>query len=117
VRRETGKEQVVKVHCDEGVAIHIGLKPCIAFRKEGDEASVEDRAGQAIEPRKFLIPGADGVPLPEGNTRGRANASTRSSRRGRRTWHARTLPAREPGDLLGRAVAYRTGPHREGEEP
>jgi hypothetical protein len=30
VRRETGKEQVVQVHYDEGVAIHIGPEPCVA---------------------------------------------------------------------------------------
>jgi hypothetical protein len=28
VRRETGKVYVVKVHCDEGVANHIGPEPC-----------------------------------------------------------------------------------------
>jgi hypothetical protein len=28
VRRETGKEYVVKVHCDEGAAIHVIPDPC-----------------------------------------------------------------------------------------
>lgn len=28
VRRETGEEQVVQVHCNEGVAIRIGPEPC-----------------------------------------------------------------------------------------
>ena len=38
----------MKVHCDEGVAIHIGLKPCIAIREGGGEASAEERAGQPL---------------------------------------------------------------------
>ena len=33
VRRETGKEYVVKVHCDEGVATHIGPEPCAVGRE------------------------------------------------------------------------------------
>ena len=39
------------------------------------------------------------------------------ARRGRRPWHARTLLAREPGDLGSDPPRYRAGPHREGEEP
>jgi hypothetical protein len=35
VRRETGKEYEVQVHCDEGVAIHIGPKPCAVVREGG----------------------------------------------------------------------------------
>jgi hypothetical protein len=103
----------VKVHYDEGVTIHIDLEPCIAIREDGGEASVEERTGQAMEPRKFSIPGADGVPLPEGNTGGYDQASARLSRRGRRTWHARTRLAREPGDLRvgpgGTRPGVRTG--------
>src|SRR5205823_9842490 len=50
---------------------------------------------------------------------GRAIASARATWRGQRPWHARTLLAREPGDLRtdpawGRP---REGPRREGEEP
>ena len=33
VRQETGKEYVVKVHCNEGVAIRIGPKPCAGTRE------------------------------------------------------------------------------------
>jgi hypothetical protein len=36
----------VKVHCDEGVAIHIGPKPCVIGREAGGEASAGERAGQ-----------------------------------------------------------------------
>jgi hypothetical protein len=53
----------------------------------------------AIEPRKKFDPGADAVRSAEGDTHGRAIASARATWRGRRPWHARTLLAREPGDL------------------
>jgi hypothetical protein len=45
-----------------------------------------------------LVPGADAVCVVEGNMSKSANASTWATRRGRRTWHARMLRAREPGD-------------------
>ena len=48
VRRETGKEYVVQVHCDEGVATHIGPEPCGVIREGGVEASVGERAGQPL---------------------------------------------------------------------
>jgi hypothetical protein len=46
------------------------------------------------------IPGADAFQVAEGNTDGRASASARTARRGRRPWHVRTLFAREPGGLV-----------------
>src|SRR5216684_3554736 len=66
-----------------------------------------------------LILGADVVPVTEGNTDGRDNASAQTARRGLRHWHVRTLFAREPGDLMvgQRQHACCTGPCREGEEP
>jgi hypothetical protein len=33
VRRETGKEWVVRVHCSEGVAIHTGPESCVTTRE------------------------------------------------------------------------------------
>jgi hypothetical protein len=66
---------------------------------------------------RALAAGANAVPLAEGNTDGRVHASARPARRGRRTWHVRTLLAREPGDLGSDQLPYRAGPHREGEEP
>jgi len=48
VRRETGKEYVVKFHDDEGVANHINLEPCAAAREGGREASAEGRIGQPL---------------------------------------------------------------------
>ena len=47
-----------------------------------------------------FFPGADAVPLAEGNTDRCVTASAWPTRRGRRPWHVRTLLAREPGDLM-----------------
>jgi len=37
---------VVRVHCDEGIAIHIGPEPCGGIREDAAEASVGEHAGQ-----------------------------------------------------------------------
>jgi len=108
----------VKVRYDEGTANHIGPEPCVATREGRDEASVGDRAGQPWSRESLQTPGADAVVPAEGNTDGRAIASTRPTRRGLRPWHARTLLAREPGDLrVGHPLYGAGGPRREGEEP
>ena len=118
VRRETGKEQVVQVHYDEGIANHIGPEPCAGIREDVGEASVGERAGQPLSRDRKLIPGADAVCVAEGNMSKSANASAWATRRGRRTWHARKLFVREPGDLrIGHRPLGVDGPRREGEEP
>ena len=90
----------MEVHCDEGVAIHIGPR---AVRRcpRGCRRSVGRGTHRpAIEPRKFgLDLGADAVIKAESNTVGRAIASARTARRGLRHWHVRKFLAREPGDL------------------
>jgi len=98
VRRETGNEQSVQVRYDEGVAIHIGPKPCVAVRKDGGEASVGECIGQPLSLVKIHTLGVDAVAKAEGDTYGHGNASARTARRGRRTWHVHKLVAREPGD-------------------
>ena len=106
----------MQVHYDEGVANHIGPEPCAGIREDVGEASAGERAGQPLSRDRKLIPGADTVCVVEGNMSKSANASTWPTRRGRRTWHARTLLVREPDFLpmvkgkLGGAVtppAYR----------
>jgi len=89
----------VQVHCDEGVAIRIGPEPCAGIREDVGEASVGERVGQPLSREINLDPGADAVCWAEGKTGGRAIASVRPTRRGLRTWHARKLFARKPGDL------------------
>ena len=108
----------MKVHCDEGVAIHIGPEPCVVVREDRGEASAGGRAGQLLSPENYLIRDADTLPTVEGNTAGGVNASTPTARRGLRPWHVRKLLVREPGGpRSGRGGASRRGPHREGEEP
>ena len=87
----------MRVHYDEGVAIHIGPEPCVGVREDGDEASVGEGMGQPLS-RESLVPGADAVSNAEGNTNRRVIASACSARRGRRTWHVQKLLGREPGD-------------------
>lgn len=99
VRWETGKEQVVQVHCSEGVASHTGPKPCSVLREGGAEASVGARAGQPLSHDRVFVQDADALQYAEGRTQGRASASASAIRRGRRPWHVRKFFAREPGDL------------------
>src|SRR5215470_6182710 len=84
----------------------------------GQQRSVDRGARRpAIEPRKYHLPGrrrrsADGRQYGWARYR-----EAQTARRGRRHWHARTLLAREPGDLTTDRSATAAGPHREGEEP
>jgi hypothetical protein len=87
----------VKVHCDEGVANHIGPEPCVCAREGRGEASVGESIGQPLSLENYNIRDADAVPTVEGKTDGRVNASARTARRGLRPWHVQKLPAREPG--------------------
>ena len=89
----------MQVHYDEGVANHIGPKPCVGVRERVGEASAGEIVGQALSRENRLIPGADALLEAEGNMRGRAIASARSARRGRRPWHAEKLFVQELGDL------------------
>ena len=109
----------MQVHHDEEVANRIDPGSCAAACEGNGEALTGDRTGQPLSRESTLIPGADVVPLTEGNTDGRDNASAQTARRGLRHWHVRTLFAWEPGDLMvgQRQHACCTGPCREGEEP
>jgi hypothetical protein len=89
----------VQVHHDEGVANRIGPEPCVGAREGIGEASAGERTGQPSSRESGFFPGADAVPLAEGDTDRCVIASAWTTRRGRRPWHVRTLLAREPGDL------------------
>ena len=106
----------MKVHHGEGVAIRIGPEPCVGTREGHGEASAGERIGQPLSRERSRVPGADAFQIAEGNTDGRASASARTARRGRRPWHVRTLLAREPGGLGFGLWLDTTGPHREDEE-
>ncbi len=60
----------MKVHCDEGIANHIGPEPCAVVCKGGGEASVGDSIGQPLSPETTYLWDADALPIVEGNTSG-----------------------------------------------
>ena len=74
----------MQVHYDEGVAIRIGLEPCVGIREGAGEASAGEHTGQPLSRESNKVPGADGVVIPEGNVGWRVIASARPTRRGRR---------------------------------
>ncbi|SIO45603.1 hypothetical protein SAMN05443247_05610 [Bradyrhizobium erythrophlei] len=102
----------MQVHHDEGVANRIDPESCADAREGIGEALTGERIGQPLSRESTLILGADVVPVTEGNTDGRDNASAQTARRGLRH-------CREPGDLMvgQHQHACCTGPCREGEEP
>ena len=108
----------MKVHCDEGVATHIGPEPCAGVCEDVGEASAGEHIGQPLSRETGLIPGADAVYMSEGEMDGRVIASARPTRRGPRPWHVWKLLAREPGDLsIDHGPLGSHGPWWKGEEP
>jgi hypothetical protein len=90
----------VKVPDSEGIASHAVPESCVRNCREAHhEALTGVRAGQPLSRENNLFLGAHAVIQAEGDMVGCAIASARSTRRGLRPWHVRTLLAREPGDL------------------
>jgi arylamine N-acetyltransferase len=108
---------MVEVHHEEGVATHLGPESCVFIREDAGEASTGERTGQPLSRETNQPSGVDAFQIAEDNTDGRISASARTTRRGRRPWHVRTLLEREPGDLASDQWLMAAGPHREGEEP
>ena len=100
----------MRVPDSEGIANHAVPESCVrSCREARHEALTGVRVGQPLSRENNLILGAHAVIRAEGNTVGCAIASARSTWRGLRPWHARTLLAREPGDLqLDRRCPYGT---------
>jgi len=90
----------VKVPYSKGLASHAIPESCVVYREVRHEALTGVRVGQPLSRENGIIQGADALVLAEGNTVRRATASSWAALRGPRTWHARTLLVREPGDLL-----------------
>jgi hypothetical protein len=88
----------VQVLYGEGVANHTGPESCAAVREDRGEALTGECVGQPLSGENQLR-GADVLRPAEGNTAGVANARHSLTPRRRRTWHAQTPSAREPGDL------------------
>ena len=89
----------MKVPDNKEVANHVVPESCVAHREVRREALTGERTGQPLSRESFKVRGADAVSVAEGNTIWCAIASIISASRGLRTWHVRTLLAREPGDL------------------
>jgi RNA-directed DNA polymerase len=85
----------VQVPDSKEVANHVVPESCASHREVRREALTGVRIGQPLSHDRPLILGADVVTMTEGNMVECAIASTRSARRGRRTWHVRTLLARD----------------------
>ena len=49
----------MQVHYDEGIATHIGPKPCVVPREGAGEASAGERTGQPLSREILDVPGAD----------------------------------------------------------
>ena len=62
VRRETGKEQEVRVLYDEDPASHIAPEPCVVSREGQGEASAGDRAGWPLSRESVLSRMPTGLP-------------------------------------------------------
>jgi hypothetical protein len=107
----------VQVHYGEGLANHTDPESCAVYREVCGEALTGERAGQPLSRETILIQDVDAVAYAEGKTVGGDIASFRAVLRGRRPWHARTLLAREPGDLQFDHSPTGGGPCRKGEEP
>jgi hypothetical protein len=87
----------VQVHCDEGVANHIGPEPCAVVCKGGGEASVGESIGQPLSLENYVYLGRRRVIRCGRQHVRRAIASAWTAQRGQRTWHVQTLLVREPG--------------------
>lgn len=90
----------MQVPHSEDVASHAVPESCVVYREVQREALTGVQTGQPLSRESYNVQGADAVSVAEGNTRQSAIASSALALRGLRTWHVRTLLAREPGDLL-----------------
>ena len=89
----------MKVPHNKDLANHVVPESCVAHREVRREALTGVRIGQPLSHEMILFRGAHAVSEVEGNTGLRVIASAVPAPRGLRTWHVRTLLAREPGDL------------------
>ena len=67
----------MQVHCEEGLAIHLGPEPCVCIREDAGEASAGECIGQSLSRETSKILGADAFQIAEGNTDGRDGAPGR----------------------------------------
>ena len=81
---------------------------CVGHHEMNGEALTGVSIGQPLSRERTLIPSADAFHSAEGNSRGRAIASTHALGVVFRTWHVDTRFMREPGGLQpGHASGWR----------
>jgi hypothetical protein len=107
----------VQVPDNKDVANHVVPESCAAHREMRREALTGVRIGQQLSHDRSLSWVPTQFHRRKATRTSASHASARPTRRGRRTWHVRTLLAREPGDLGFDQPRYWAGPQREGEEP
>ncbi len=118
MRRETGREQKVKVLYGKGLASHTGPESCVSHREVRLEALTGEHTGQPLSRENRLNQGADAL-----DDSGRQYDQTRYCECLDDPAWSETLacmhalctgtgrpPVRPPNTMQG-------GPHREGEEP
>ena len=89
----------MEVPYSKGIANHTVPESCAVCREAQREALTGVRVGQPLSRERSRVQGVDAVAVAEGNTDRYDSASIWTALRGLRTWHARTLLEREPGDL------------------
>ena len=89
----------MQVPYNKDLAIHVVPESCAAHREVWREALTGVRIGQPLsrDSQKSRTPTL--LRKWKATQPSAIHASARLARRGRRTWHVRTLLAREPGDL------------------
>lgn len=108
----------MQVHCDKGLASHIGTEPCAGIREGVGEASAGERAGQPLSRESYSAPGADAVLNAEGDTVGRARASVSADPAWSKTLACMDAPCTGTGrSAVHPAGSSVAGSCREGEEP
>jgi hypothetical protein len=104
----------VQVRYDEGLANRVDPEPCAPVREGRGEASAGARIGQPLSRERYTFRAPTPWTLRKATQAGRASASARLARRGRRPWHVRKLSVREPGGLASGRAASRFAPVRIG---
>ena len=107
----------MKEPCGEGVANHTDLESCVVSREAGREALTGAHADGALS-REMTGNQEPTLSIHgEGNTGGRAIASTHWACEVRDPRYAWNLRAREPGDPISARHEAVSGPVEEGDEP
>ena len=107
----------MKVHRNEGVAIHIGPEPCAGVREGVGEASVGERAGQPLSHERVADSGrrrCSRSGRQHGGVRHRKHLGDPAGSENLACTHA---PCTGTGRSPVWPLAVCKGPHREGEEP